>query len=118
MVGPNTIKRRGAEDLTLWCVTVLDPATGWFEMKEGSIATHGQQKSFLTETQKSWVILPPWCPTTMDLNAVAQQREIHKPIQFSNKDIKPLEISLEPLIYKTMKTMIWKILGQEYYVQQ
>ena len=29
-----TIKRRGAKPLTLWCVTMIDPATGWFEMKQ------------------------------------------------------------------------------------
>jgi Integrase zinc binding domain len=34
MVGPYTIKRRGAEAPTLWCVTMIDPATGWFKMKE------------------------------------------------------------------------------------
>jgi hypothetical protein len=35
MVGPNTIERSVAEDLTLWCVTIIDPAAGWFEIKEG-----------------------------------------------------------------------------------
>jgi hypothetical protein len=34
MVGPYTIKRRGAVALTLWCVTMIDPATSWFEIKE------------------------------------------------------------------------------------
>jgi hypothetical protein len=33
MVGPYTTKRRGAEALTLWSVTMIDPATGWFEIK-------------------------------------------------------------------------------------
>ena len=35
LIGPYTIKRkRGKKNLTLWCVTMIDPATGWFEMKE------------------------------------------------------------------------------------
>ena len=34
MIGPYVIKRRGRENLTLWCVTMIDPATGWFEIKQ------------------------------------------------------------------------------------
>ncbi len=34
LIGPYTIKRRGKQNLILWCVTMIDPATGWFEMKE------------------------------------------------------------------------------------
>ena len=34
MIGPYTIKRKNKEPLRLWCVTMIDPATGWFEMKE------------------------------------------------------------------------------------
>ena len=31
-VGPYTISRKGCKDLTLCCVTMIDPATGWFEI--------------------------------------------------------------------------------------
>ena len=34
LIGPYTIKRNQKEPLRLWCVTMIDPATGWFEMKE------------------------------------------------------------------------------------
>ena len=34
MIGPYTIKTKGRKPLTLWCVTMIDPATGWFEMKQ------------------------------------------------------------------------------------
>ena len=34
LIGPYTIKRPGKKTLTLWCVTMIDPATGWFEIKE------------------------------------------------------------------------------------
>ena len=34
LIGPYTIKRPSKKTLTLWCVTMIDPATGWFEMKE------------------------------------------------------------------------------------
>ena len=35
LIGPYTIDREdNDEPLTLWCVTMIDPATGWFEIKE------------------------------------------------------------------------------------
>ena len=41
LIGPYTIHRKGThkngkkkKDLTLWCVTMIDPATGWFEITE------------------------------------------------------------------------------------
>ena len=33
LIGPYTITRKKKKDLTLWCVTMIDPATGWFEMQ-------------------------------------------------------------------------------------
>ena len=33
LVGPYHIKK-GRKKLTLWCITMIDPATGWFEVKE------------------------------------------------------------------------------------
>ena len=32
LIGPYKIKRKGKNDLKLWCLTMIDPATGWFEM--------------------------------------------------------------------------------------
>jgi Integrase zinc binding domain len=34
LIGPYSVKQKGNEPLQLWCVTMIDPATGWFEMKE------------------------------------------------------------------------------------
>lgn len=34
LIGPYTIKRQGKEPLKLWCITMIDPATSWFEMRE------------------------------------------------------------------------------------
>ena len=34
LIGPYTIKRKGKSPLQLWCITMIDPATSWFEMKE------------------------------------------------------------------------------------
>jgi transposase InsO family protein len=34
LIGPYKIKRKGKKDLKLWCLTMIDPATGWFEMAQ------------------------------------------------------------------------------------
>ena len=34
LIGPYSVKRKGKKKLTLWAVTMIDPATGWFKMKE------------------------------------------------------------------------------------
>jgi hypothetical protein len=57
MVGPYTIKSFGAEDLTLWCVTMIDPATGWFEMKE---VKNKESFTVATAVQQTWLNLNPW----------------------------------------------------------
>ena len=37
MIGPYTIKNKNTNnEFTLHCVTMIDPATGWFEMKPTS----------------------------------------------------------------------------------
>jgi hypothetical protein len=33
LVGPYKIQRKGKEDLICRCVTMIDPATGWFEIQ-------------------------------------------------------------------------------------
>lgn len=34
LIGPYTICRKGQKDLTCKCVTMIDPATGWFEIHQ------------------------------------------------------------------------------------
>lgn len=34
LIGPYTIKRKGKDSLRLWCITMIDPATGWLEIRE------------------------------------------------------------------------------------
>ena len=34
LIGPYKIKQRNGKDYVLWCLTMIDPATGWFEIKE------------------------------------------------------------------------------------
>jgi hypothetical protein len=39
LIGPYTIQRKGKKDLQLWCLTMIDPATGWFKMQQISNKT-------------------------------------------------------------------------------
>jgi hypothetical protein len=39
LIGPCKIERKGTKDLKLWCLTMIDPATGWFEMEQISNKT-------------------------------------------------------------------------------
>ena len=34
LIGPYTIKQPDKENITLWAITMIDPATNWFEIKE------------------------------------------------------------------------------------
>ena len=34
LIGPYTIPRKGKNLLKLWCLTMINPATGWFEMAQ------------------------------------------------------------------------------------
>jgi hypothetical protein len=34
VTGPCKIERKGKKDLKPWCLTMIDPATGWFEMHQ------------------------------------------------------------------------------------
>ena len=57
MIGPYTIKRRGADPLTLWCVTMIDPATGWFEIKE---VKDKEAFTVATVVEQTWLTRYPW----------------------------------------------------------
>ena len=34
LIGPYTIPRKGKNPLRLWCLTMINPATGWFEVAQ------------------------------------------------------------------------------------
>jgi hypothetical protein len=39
LIGPCKIERKSKKNLKLWCLTMIDPATGWFEMEQISNKT-------------------------------------------------------------------------------
>jgi hypothetical protein len=64
LIGPYTIKRRGKRNLTLWCVTMIDPATGWFEMKE---IPNKEAITIANIIEQTWLSRYPW-PTQVILD--------------------------------------------------
>lgn len=58
MIGPYTIKRKGKKALTLWCVTMIDPATGWFEIKDVPGTKRSDVVANIVET--TWLGRYPW----------------------------------------------------------
>jgi hypothetical protein len=65
LIGPYTIKRSGkARNLTLWCVTMIDPATGWFEMRE---IPNKESITIANLIEQTWFSRYPW-PTQVILD--------------------------------------------------
>ena len=61
MIGPYTIPRKGKSTLTLWAVTMIDPATGWFEMKQVNTKRADVIANLVEQT---WLSRYPW-PTSL-----------------------------------------------------
>ena len=58
LIGPYTMERKGkSRPLILWCVTMIDPATGWFEMRE---ITNKQAITVANIVEQAWLTRYPW----------------------------------------------------------
>ena len=57
MIGPYTIKRKGKKPLKLWCVTMIDPATSWFEMAE---VKDKEAITVASIVEQVWLTRYPW----------------------------------------------------------
>ena len=57
LIGPYTIKRKGKASLNLWCVTMIDPATGWFEVKQ---IKDKQAITVANIVEHTWLSRYPW----------------------------------------------------------
>ena len=57
LIGPYSIKRKGKPKLTLWCVTMIDPATGWFEMRE---IPNKEAITIANLVEQTWLTRYPW----------------------------------------------------------
>ena len=63
MIGPYTIERKNKtkKPLTLWALTMIDPTTGWFEMREIKTKSADTVANVL---EQAWLTRYPW-PTRM-----------------------------------------------------
>ncbi len=57
LIGPYTIRRKGKPDLELFALTMIDPATGWFEMREIKSKTADNIANVL---EQAWLTRYPW----------------------------------------------------------
>jgi RNase H-like domain found in reverse transcriptase/Reverse transcriptase (RNA-dependent DNA polymerase)/Integrase zinc binding domain len=57
MIGPYTFQRNGKKALTLWCVTMIDPATSWFEMKQ---VKDKEAITVASAVEQTWLTRYPW----------------------------------------------------------
>ena len=57
LIGPYNIKCRGKKELTLHCMTMIDPATGWFEIIEIPSKRADELSNLLEQT---WLCRYPW----------------------------------------------------------
>ena len=57
LVGPYKMKRQRGKDLSLWCVTMIDPATGWFEMKQ---LPDKEAITVANIVEQTWLTRYPW----------------------------------------------------------
>ena len=81
LIGTYTSPRKGKPPLKLWCLTMIDPATGWFEMAQIPNKTAAkiaditektwftryprQQRIVFDRGTKSWLNLPKYVTMTM-----------------------------------------------------
>ena len=57
LFGPYTIKRKRKKNLTLWCVTMIDLATGWFNLR----TTPSKQADIIANlVEQTWLCWYPW----------------------------------------------------------
>jgi hypothetical protein len=57
LIGPYTIRRKGSNDLICRCVTMIDPATGWFEIQQYD---DKQSITVANIIEQEWFARYPW----------------------------------------------------------
>jgi hypothetical protein len=57
LIGPYTIQRKGGKDLVCRCDTMIDPATGWFEIQQYD---NKQSITVANIIEQEWFSRYPW----------------------------------------------------------
>jgi hypothetical protein len=98
LIGPYRVRRKGKKDLICKCVTMIDPATGWFEIQQ-----HDDKKSITVANivEREWFTRYPW-PTqvTFDRGSEFIGQE------FQNMIKKTMELNQNPYQLETHRQML------------
>ena len=57
LIGPYTIERDKKSPPRLWCITIIDPATGWFKMKQ---IQNKEAIKIANIVDQTWLTWYPW----------------------------------------------------------
>ena len=57
LIGPYSVKRKRQKPLSLWCATMIDPATGWLEIKE---IDKKSADEIINVVDQAWLTRYPW----------------------------------------------------------
>jgi hypothetical protein len=71
LIGPYTIKREGAEPLQLWCLTMIDHAKVWLEIKE---LTNKEAITPASLVEQTWLTCNP-IPQILTYDEVLSSRQ-------------------------------------------
>ena len=91
LIGPYKIRRKGGDDLLCRCVTMIDPATGWFEIQQYD---DKQSITVANIIEQEWFARYPW-PTqvTFDRGSEFIGQEFQKMIK-EDYGVKPKPITV------------------------
>jgi transposase InsO family protein len=89
-IGPYKIRRKGKPVLTCRCVTMIDPATGWFELHE---IPNLQSDTVANKIEQEWLSRYPW-PTqiTYDRGSAFVGTEFQSMLDDYNIKRKPITV--------------------------
>ena len=92
LIGPYTITRRKSskKPLTLWAITMIDPATGWFEMREIKTKSADVIANVL---EMAWLSRYPW-PTQITFDRGSEFKGEVIQLLSTDYGIKPKPISV------------------------
>ncbi len=122
LIGPYTLKRKGKKPLTLWAVTMIDPATGWFEMAEISCK---ESIYIANKVEQVWFTRYPWpVKVTFDrgsefMSDFAQMVQEDLGLKKKPTTVKnPQENAILEIIHQTLGNIIRTFEMQEVWVDE
>ena len=78
LIGPYTVKEEGSKKWTLQCLTMIDPATGWFEIAE---IPDARADTVANALETTWFVRYPWPPNVIHDRGREFMAELHDMLQ-------------------------------------